>query len=356
MKFVHIADMHFDSPFTNLSDKEGLGDKMRFEQRRAFKKIIEYIKENEIPYLFISGDLYEHNYIRKSTIEYINNLFKEIPNTQIFISPGNHDPYIKNSYYNQYNWNENVKIFTDSLEKVETEDADIYGCGFNDFYCEECLIKDLEIKNKNKLNILIIHGSLNASETLEKNYNPMSSVLLREKEFDYYALGHIHKRDDGTNIVYPGSTVPIGFDELGEHGMIVGDLEKNNLNLEFKKIAEIEFEEIKLDCTEIISEEELIEKINNIKLNDKKLYKIILRGKRNFEINAYNLLKLIPEEKIIKIKNKTKLNYDLNKLEKETTLKGLFVKNMLEKIVQAQNEKEKEIIENAIELGLEVLE
>jgi len=134
MKFVHIADIHFDSPFTNLSDKQGLGDIMRLEQRKTFKKVIDYIKENKIPYLFISGDLYEHNYIRKSTIEYINNLFKEIPETKIFISPGNHDPYIKNSYYNQFNWNKNVKIFTDKLEKVETEEVDIYGCGFNDFY------------------------------------------------------------------------------------------------------------------------------------------------------------------------------------------------------------------------------
>ena len=78
MKFIHIADMHFDSPFVNLSDKDGLGDFRRLEQRKTFKKVIEYIKENKIEYLFISGDLYEHNYIRKSTIEYINNLFKEI--------------------------------------------------------------------------------------------------------------------------------------------------------------------------------------------------------------------------------------------------------------------------------------
>ena len=356
MKFVHIADMHFDSPFTNLSDKEGLGEKMRFEQRRAFKEVIEYIQKNEIPYLFISGDLYEHNYIRKSTIEYINNLFKEIPETKIFISPGNHDPFIKNSYYNQFNWNENVKIFTDSIEKVETEDVDIYGCGFNDFYCTECLIKDLKIENKNKLNILIIHGSVNASETLEKNYNPMSSNILKEKEFDYVALGHIHKRDDSSNIVYPGSTVPMGFDELGSHGMIVGNLEKNNFKLEFIKIAKIEFEEINLDCTEIISQEELIEKINNLNLNENKLYKIILNGKRNFEINIYNLLKLNLDEKIIKIKNKTKPNYDLKKIEKETTLKGLFVKDMLLKLDNAQSDEEKEVIENAIELGLEVLE
>lgn len=49
-------------------------------------------KENQIPFIYIR-DLYEQKYIRKSTIGYINNLFKEIPNTQIFISPGNHDPF-----------------------------------------------------------------------------------------------------------------------------------------------------------------------------------------------------------------------------------------------------------------------
>ena len=38
MKFVHIADMHFDSPFVNLSDKDGLGDLRRLEQRKVFKK------------------------------------------------------------------------------------------------------------------------------------------------------------------------------------------------------------------------------------------------------------------------------------------------------------------------------
>ena len=50
MKFVHIADMHFDSPFVNLSDKESLGDLRRLDQRKAFKKVIEYIKENKIKF------------------------------------------------------------------------------------------------------------------------------------------------------------------------------------------------------------------------------------------------------------------------------------------------------------------
>ena len=69
MKFVHIADMHFDSPYKNLADKPNLGDIMRFEQRKSMKKVKKYIKENNIPFLFISGDLYEQKYIRRSTIE-----------------------------------------------------------------------------------------------------------------------------------------------------------------------------------------------------------------------------------------------------------------------------------------------
>ena len=76
MKFVHIADIHFDSPFVNLSSKENLGEIRRLDQRKVFKKVITYIQENNIPLLFIAGDLYEHKYVKQSTIQYINNLFK----------------------------------------------------------------------------------------------------------------------------------------------------------------------------------------------------------------------------------------------------------------------------------------
>lgn len=87
MKFVHIADVHFDCAFSSLSIRDGLADSRRLEQRNVFKKVINYIKENDVKYLFISGDLYENEYVRKSTINYINNLFLEIPETKIFISP-----------------------------------------------------------------------------------------------------------------------------------------------------------------------------------------------------------------------------------------------------------------------------
>ena len=361
MKFVHIADMHFDSPFVNLSDKESLGDLRRLEQRKVFKKIIEYIKENKIEFLFISGDLYEQKYIKKSTIEYINNLFKEIPETMIFISPGNHDPYLKNSYYNKFIWNDNVKIFTSKIEKIKLNDINIYGYGFDDFYCKNSGIENINLDELNKLNILVIHGTLDGGNVENSEYNPLSRKMLKEKGFDYVALGHIHKLDYNSEenqiAVYPGSTVSLGFDELGQHGMIVGEIEKNNLKLEFVPLDETEFKLYELDVTDIEFKENLIEKINDLKFEKNNLIELILIGKRNFEIDAYELYKLILNDKIIKIKNKTKINYDLKKLENETTLKGLFAKEMLEKLNEENiTEEEKQKIEMAIEIGMNALE
>ena len=169
MKFIHIADMHFDKPFTIL-EKNGLSEKRRLEQRNVFSKMIDYIKQNNIDYLFIAGDLYEHEYVRKSTIEYINECFKKIPNTIIYIAPGNHDPYINNSYYNKYTWNENVKIFT-SLEKVEQENINIYGYGFTDFSSKAIeLPQNLDIT---KINVLLMHANLNGEYKDEFEHNPI---------------------------------------------------------------------------------------------------------------------------------------------------------------------------------------
>ena len=356
MKFVHIADMHFDSPFIALSDKGNLGEQRRLEQRKIFKKVIDYIKENEIEYLFISGDLYEHQHIRKSTIEYINNLFKEIENTKIFISPGNHDPYLKKSYYSTFNWSKNVYIFGSEIEKIEFENIDIYGFGFNDFYCSNSNIESFKIQNSEKINILVIHGTLNGSNVEEMQYNSISTTMLEQKGFNYIALGHIHKNnfEKNSKIIYPGSTISLGFDEIGEHGMVVGEINFSENKLEFIKLDETQFVEIELNCTEINSEEELVEKINEINIQEKNLYKIILIGKRNFEINIFNLYKYCLNERIIKIKNKTKPNFNIEQISKENTLKGLFAKEILEEI-KIKNYDE-EIIEQALELGMEILE
>ena len=355
MKFVHIADMHFDSSLSSLSEIEGLTEKIRLEQREILKKIINYIKENKIELLFIAGDLYEQKYIKETTIEYINNLFKEIPETKIFIAPGNHDPNIKNSYYQKFNWNENVKIFNSKIEKIKLNNINIYGYGFEDYYCKNSGIEEIKLDEKNKINILITHANLDASKTEDMQYNPIAKNKLEEIGFNYVALGHIHKNNYEKNnkIIYPGSTIGLGFDELGKHGMIVGEIFENKIETEFIPLNNIEFCERKLDITEINSEEELIEKINELNLIENNLYKIILIGKRNFIIDTQKIIKLINKKNILKIKDFTKIKYNLEEISKQQSLKGIFVKKCLEEM---QNTENKEIIENAIEYGLEALE
>jgi len=224
MKFIHIADVHLDIPFRVLETKN-LSEKRRLEQRNAIKKVIEYIKENDIPYLFICGDFYEQEYVKLSTIEYINKLFETIPKTKIFIVPGNHDPYIKNSYYARYSFAPNVKIFKENIEKIEDGSINIYGYGFEDFYMKKSKYQEIQIEDKNKINILLTHGELDGSENTSNLYNPLSKTYLKELGFDYIALGHIHKisynEEENQKIVYPGSLVSLGFDELGKHGMIL---------------------------------------------------------------------------------------------------------------------------------------
>ena len=139
--------------------------------------------------------------------------------------------------------------------------------------------------------------------------------------------------------------------------MIVGNLEKKEIKLEFISLAEIRFKLKEMEVTNTFSKEELIEQINELIFEEKELIEIVLTGKRNFEINLYELYKLISNSKVIKIKDKTKINYDLKLLSNENTLRGLFTKKMLDKLQDESLTEEYKIkIEKAIEIGLEALE
>ena len=409
MRFIHMADIHFDSPFTVLASRNNLANIRRLEQREAFKKAIEYIKVEKIPFLFISGDLYEQEYIRESTIEYINNLFKTIPETRIFISPGNHDPFLSNSFYNTFNWNKNVTIFNSEIKIIETEEADIYGFGFTDFYCENSRIEEIKLKNKNKINILITHGALDASKTLDMQYNPLNSNKLKEIGFDYIALGHIHKanyENNKNNFIYPGSLISFGFDELGEHGFLdikinknnseikneieenkinkleikskieknkinkleikskieknkINNLEENNyekdkIEIQFLRADERKFEEESIDISSIKSEEELIEKLDEMNLKKENFYKIILKGTKKIELNEVRICKLTRKDMILKVRDKTETEYNIDNLAMQKNLKGMFVKNLLEKL--KSDPQEEDSIKKAMEIGLKLFE
>lgn len=122
------------------------------------------------------------------------------------------------------------------------------------------------------------------------------------------------------------------------------------MNLQFVEIDEKEFVEKEIDVSEIISKEELIEKINEENYDENKYYKLILVGNKKVDINSNDILNNIIYKNIIKIKDKTKLEIDLENISRQNNLKGIFVKELLEKM--EKEPENKELIRRAIEIGL----
>ena len=356
MKFVHVADMHFDCPFSSLSSKDNLSDIRRLEQRKIFRKIVDYIKENNIDYFFIAGDLYEHNYIRKSTIDYINRLFSEIPQTKIFIVPGNHDPYLKDSFYATYNWSQNVYIQKEEFGMISDGNADIYMTAFKDFYMNESPIENIRIENRNKINIFLTHCDLNGNKDENGlSYNPILESKIKALNFDYVAMGHIHKTnfENNKNIIYSGSPISFGFDELGEHGMVVGEINNDILYTKFVKLDDRIFTKYALFVDNIFSQEELVEEIYKTNFEENNMYEIVLEGNRQFDINCRDVSKLIDLPNVLKIKDNTKLGYDIEKISQEKSLRGFFVREVIKKYDTGEYTEEQ--IKKAIEIGLEAI-
>ncbi len=182
MKFVHIADMHLDMPFISIKGNKELLKHKKLEQRFVFQKVIDYCKENNIELLFISGDLFEQKFVQEDTINFLISCFNEIPNTKIFISPGNHDPLIKSSPYNNSAFPANVYIFGPQYGKYEIGNVNIYGVGFDNYEFESNQIQEINVE-KDKINILVTHGTLNGAT---HKYHDIKEAWLTD--FDYVAL------------------------------------------------------------------------------------------------------------------------------------------------------------------------
>ena len=336
MKFIHIADVHFGRPFDNIHNRKIEND-LRTAQRNAFKKVIDIIKEEQIEFLFLSGDLFEQKYVEEETIKYIISLFESIKDTKIFISPGNHDPLIKSSPYNTFTWPENVYIFSGDLGIFEFGKICIYGFGFENYEMINSNVLPIPV-DKEKVNILITHGTLNGNSL---KYNDIKERDL--KNFDYVALGHIHiPKIDNSAIIYPGSLVPLGFDELGKRGAIKGEIilndkENSTIEYQFLEISEKQFDVIEIDISKYNS---IFEIEDSIRLNENCYYKIKLIGTKN--INVQDLIDIFSKkENVIKVEDETRSKVNLEELLKQDNLKGIFIKKMLDEVNKNPNNKEK---------------
>lgn len=362
IKILQAGDLHFDTPFKDLDKNISIISKE--ELLEVFSKIIDISMENSVDILLLTGDIFDNLTINKKTLIFIKNQIERISNIRVFISPGNHDPYNEKSFYKMINWPDNVHIFKGSIEKVVLEDLNtvVWGAAFNEYHVRKSLLKNINVDN-NYINIMTIHGDI--SNTDDGNeYNPMTRRDIENSKLDYIAIGHRHNfsgilRENNTFYAYAGCPQGRGFDEVGDKGIILGEVTKGAVDLNFIRTSKRNYYVEEIDISDSVSYDEVrVRILSAINEEERKnnLYKLILKGQIESYINLNEgviLEKIKKDFYFVKVIDKTEVKLDFDKISEDYSIKGVYAKKLLEKM--KEEDCDKEILQMALKLGIQSL-
>ena len=239
---VHAGDVHLDSPLRGL---ERLGDRalakrLRLATRVALANLVEKTIETDAAALVLAGDIYDGDWRDYATGRYFVEqmaLLREagIP---VFLAAGNHDA--ESVITKSLTLPDNVHVMsTQSPETVLREDLGVafHGQGF----AERAVMKNLALRYPepvpHMINVGILHTSV-AGYADHDPYAPCSVDDLRSKGYEYFALGHIHKRE----VLFEGKTTAAFSGNLqGRHVKETGPKGAYWVTLEQGKRAGLEF-------------------------------------------------------------------------------------------------------------------
>ena len=128
--------------------------------------------------------------------------------------------------------------------------------------------------------------------------------------------------------------------------------EGTKVKIEHINLDPIKYETLYMNISGISSKEELIKRINYMEIDKNNFYKVVLKGKKDFLITEKYILDNIQWNNILRIEDETQREIDIEEISKENTLRGIFVKKILEKMEKETDTAEKEKLEDAIELVL----
>ncbi len=244
MNIIHAADIHLDMPLSSLPPEKA--SVRREERRKSFSSIIDYTLKSGADALIISGDLFDSPSPSEGTLRFCANEFNRLSGIPVFISLGNHDYGVRESYFPG-----NVHIFPAAFKTYDCGAFSVSGASFSR---EECVIPLLPPENDGKIHILAVHGDLTPSSP----YNPMDKDLLSSLGYDYVALGHIHTYNRYKQLVYPGCHDGGGFDETGEKGFVSCDISKGSLDVSFIPSSSRIYERLDFDISSLASSSQIV--------------------------------------------------------------------------------------------------
>lgn len=328
MRFIHTGDIHLGAHPENKREwAANRGD----EIWGTFERLIKKIKLDSVDLLIIAGDLFHRQPLLRE-IKEVDYLLSTIPDTKVVICAGNHDAIKKGSFYEGFQWSENVIFIEDkNIKKVEIEGINtcVYGLSYHETEIEENLYDHIIVDDINKINILVAHGG-------DEKHIPINKKKLAMSGFDYVAMGHIHKPDidERNRMAYCGSLEPIDMNDIGERGYVYGEVNKYGLELEFVPFAKRIYKEIDFTVTPTVTNMEIRHRlIELMKENgEENMFKITFDGYRDpdFEINAQDICQV---GNIVSIVDKTVPDFDFEELYEDNhdNILGMFIGRYLDK-------------------------
>lgn len=224
MKFLHAADIHLDSALHGLERYEGAPVKeIRSATRRALDNLVGLAIDEAVAFVLLAGDLYDGDWKDYNTGLYFMAHMGRLREAgiRVFMVAGNHDA--ASQITKHLRLPDNVAIFsTDSPESVVLDDLGvaIHGQGF----ASRSVTEDLSLAYPQAIphlfNIGLLHTCLDGKPGHEP-YAPCTIDGLRSKGYKYWALGHIHKREEVSRepwIVFPGNIQGRHIREIGPKG------------------------------------------------------------------------------------------------------------------------------------------
>lgn len=344
MKIIHCSDLHLDSKLEANLDKEKAKQR-RDEILYSFQNMVNFANNNDVRIIIIAGDLFDKNKVSVKAKNIVRDTILANKNIDFIYLKGNHDE--ENFIIDEIP--DNLKLFNkNEWNSYKYENVVISGIEFGKKDSYE-IYKSLML-NQSDFNIVVLHGQESNYENKKDKTEIINLRELKNKNIDYLALGHIHKYkleklDNRGIYCYSGCLEGRGFDECGEKGFVLLNIENNKLETKFISNSIRTLEELEVDVSDTMTTTEVEQKINEKieKISKQNLIKIILAGKVdiNSERDIDYLLKKYNEEfYYVKIYDKTTLKINYLDYENDASLKGEFIRMILKENLTEEEKKE----------------
>ena len=256
MKFIHAADLHLDSPQRNLERYEGAPtDAIRGATRRALENLVRLARDEAVDFVLLAGDIYDGDWKDYNTGLYFVKQLAALAEARVpvVMISGNHDA--ANKMTRALKLPGGVRMIAAMRpETVRLEDLQvaIHGQSFESASVAENVVRSYPRHIPGWFNVGLLHTSLDMESGEHARYAPCKLDDLISRDYDYWALGHIHQRQclkEEPHIAYPGNLQGRHVRECGAKGCLLVESDGRSVQARFQPLDVMRWEICSVDVT-----------------------------------------------------------------------------------------------------------